>query len=104
MVFEYEELREAVREDFERFYQWGFHGNQIYAAVLDEYQHGTFSETEWICLHIFLALNYAEKSLDNSDIIKELQRQITKETECEVKSALGNEYATYLADLNKIFK
>ena len=40
MVFTYEELKEYVREDFERFYEMGFQEEQIFSAVLDEYKHG----------------------------------------------------------------
>lgn len=33
MVFEYEELKECVEEDFERFYKMGFNEEQIFPAV-----------------------------------------------------------------------
>ena len=40
MIFQYEELKKCVEEDFERFYKMGFNENQIFPAVLDEYEHG----------------------------------------------------------------
>lgn len=59
MIFEYDELKESVTEDFDRFYQMGFSETQILPAVLNEYQHGEdFCPAEHICIHIFLALNY----------------------------------------------
>lgn len=40
MIFEYEELKESVKEDFERFYKMGFNEKQIFPAVLNEYRYG----------------------------------------------------------------
>ena len=39
MIFEYDELKEYVKEDFEDFYKMGFDKKQIFHAVLDEYKH-----------------------------------------------------------------
>ena len=40
MIFKYEELKECVGEDFVRFYKMGFNEEQIFPAVLNEYEHG----------------------------------------------------------------
>lgn len=61
MIFEYDELKECVTKDFERFYDMGFDEKQIFPAVLNEYEHGEdYCQLENICVHIFLALNYLE--------------------------------------------
>ena len=62
MIFEYEELKECVKEDFERFYEMGFNEKQILPAVLNEYEHGEdFCLVEDICIHVLLGLKYSEK-------------------------------------------
>lgn len=100
MIFQYDELKEYVREDFERFYQMGFQEEELFPAVLDEYQHGeAFSSTENICIHLFLAQNHAEKGLHAGMIVENLKQLLTEETDCEVRAALGNAYEIYLADL-----
>lgn len=38
MIFEYDELKEYVGEDFERFNKTGFDEDQIFPAVLNEYE------------------------------------------------------------------
>lgn len=54
MIFEYEELKEYVEEDFERLYKMGFNENQIFPAVLNEYEYGEdFGFVENICIHVF---------------------------------------------------
>lgn len=54
MIFEYEELKECVEKDFERFYKMGFNENQIFPAVFNEYEHGEdFSFVENVCIHVF---------------------------------------------------
>ena len=101
MIFEYEELRECVEEDFERFYKMGFNENQIFPAVLNEYEHGEdFCLVENICVHVCLALFYAEKNLNSNVIIEKLNQLMTKEAEYEIKDELGNEYSVFVTDLN----
>ena len=57
MIFEYEELKECVEEDFERFYKMDFDENQILSAVLNEYEHGEdFGLVENVCIDLFLIL------------------------------------------------
>ena len=54
MIFSYEELKDYVREDFERFYQMGFDERQIIPAVVNEYAHGAgFCRTEYACILVF---------------------------------------------------
>lgn len=103
MVFTYEELKEYVREDFERFYEMGFQEEQIFSAVLDEYKHGKdFCSTENICIHIFLALNYLRRGLNTDVAVGHLRRLLTEESEHLVKSELGDEYPNYITDLKEI--
>ena len=91
MIFEYEELKECVQEDFERFYEMGFNEKQILPAVLNEYEHGEdFCLVEDICIHVLLGLKYSEKKINNS------------ETENEIKTELGAEYTKFITDLNSV--
>ena len=100
MIFEYNLLKEAVTEDFERFYQMGFSETQIFPAVLDEYKHGEdFCLTENICIHMVLALNYAKNGLDFSAIMDKLHHFITEDAEQEVQDALGSDFEKYAVDL-----
>ena len=101
MIFEYEELKESVEEDFERFYKMGFNEKQIFPAVLNEYEHGEdFSFVENICIHVFLSLAYAEKNLNCNQIIDRLNQLMNEEEENELKIELGNEYTKFITDLN----
>lgn len=104
MVFAYEELKEYVGEDFERFYALGFLEDQILPAVLDAYKYGKdFCSTENICIHIFLALNYLRRGLNADIAVEHLRRLLTEEPERLVKSDLGDEYQNYITDLKEIF-
>lgn len=105
MIFQYDELKEYVKEDFEQFYQMGFRGGQILGAVLDEYQYGKdFCRVENICIHIFLILNYAETGLDFDEVTGGLEQLMTDKTDDEVKRELGAEYAKYIADLDCVIR
>lgn len=105
MIFEYDELKEAVTEDFEQFYQMGFSETQIFPAVLDEYKHGQdFCLTENVCIHIFLALNYAENGLNFHTIVEELHNFITEEVMQEIQVTLGDEAEKYNADFKMLMK
>lgn len=101
MIFEYEELKECVEEDFERFYKMDFNENQIFPAVLNEYEHGEgFGLVENICIHLFLILFYKEKNLNCKQIIDRLNQLMSEEEEKEIKVELGNEYSKFIADLS----
>lgn len=103
MLFGYEELKEYVKEDFERFYEMGFNEKQILSAVLNEYEHGEdFCLVEDICIHVLLGLKYSEKRRNNSKIIEEINQLIHKETENEIKIELGDEYPKFITDLNRV--
>ena len=66
MIFKYQELKECVKEDFERFYEMGFTGEQIFPAILNEYEYGEdFCLVEEICIYVLLRLNYIKKNLNN---------------------------------------
>lgn len=103
MIFEYEELKECVEEDFARFYKMGFNENQIFSAVLNEYEHGEdFSFVENICIHVFLSLAYEEKKMNSNQIVDRLNQLMNEEEENELKVELGNEYTKFITDLSKI--
>ncbi len=100
MIFEYDELREYVEEDFDHFFQMGFNEKQIYPAVLEEYQHGeNFSQAENICIHIFLALKYAKMGFHYDEIADKLKALMNEALEHEVKAELKNAYTKFVADL-----
>ncbi len=101
MIFEYEELKECVEEDFERFYKMGFNELQIFPAVLNEYEHGEdFDFVENICIHVFLILCYIEKNFNCKQIIDKLNQLMNEEVESEIKVELGNEYSKFITDLS----
>lgn len=103
MIFEYEELKECVEEDFERFYKMGFNEKQIFPAVLNEYKYGeSFCLVENICIHVLLVLYYAEKDLNYKEIIEKLNQLMNEEVENTIKVELGNEYTKFIADLNDV--
>ena len=105
MIFEYNLLKEAVTEDFERFYQMGFSETQIFPAVLNEFRHGKdFCLTENICIHMVLALNYAKNGLDFSEIMNKLHHFITEDAEQEVQDTLGSDFEKYAADLAMLMR
>ena len=105
MVFMYEELKEYVREDFERFYALGFQEEQILPSVLDEYKYGKdFCSTENLCIHIFLALNYLQRGLNTDVVAGHLRRLLAEESEHLVKSDLRDEYPNYMTDLKEILR
>lgn len=103
MLFPYRELKEAVQEDFERFYQMGFDENQILPAVLSEYQHGEgFCRAEKICIHLFLAGSYQEKGFAVHRLAEKINALIAEGPCREIQAALGNEYGEYAVDLEAV--
>ena len=103
MLFRYDELKECVEDDFNRFYEMGFSGNQIFPAVLNEYEHGEdFNQVENVCIHIFLISNYMGKNLDYSEILEKVNLLITGELKKEIEVCLGNDYSKFVSDLGAI--
>lgn len=101
MIFEYEELKECVKEDFERFNKMGFNEKQIYPAVLNEFEHGeNFCLAENICIHIFLGLVYTEKNLNCDEIIERIDQLMNEDVENKINVELGNKYSKFIMDLN----
>ena len=96
-------MKECVEEDFERFYKMGFNENQIFPAVLNEYEHGEdFSFVENLCIHVFLSLAYREKNLNCNQIIERLNQLLNKEQDNKLKIELKNEYSKFITDLNRV--
>ncbi len=103
MIFEYDELKECVTEDFERFYDMGFNEKQIFPAILNEYEHGEdYCQLENICVHIFTALNYLERGIKFDDIVEKLDALMENEMEEDIKDELGNQYTKFVADILRI--
>lgn len=103
MTFRYDELKEYVREDFERFCNMGFTEKQILPAVLTEYAHGQdFSATENICIHIFLVSNYREKGFMAEPIISKIKQLLSEKSYSGILSELGAESEKCIADLGVI--
>ena len=93
-------MKECVEEDFERCDKMGFNENQIFPAVLNEYEYGEdFSFVEKVCIHVFLSLAYAEK-MNCNQIIDRLNQLMNEEEKNELKVELGNEYSKFLTDLS----
>lgn len=100
MIFEYDELKECVRQDFERFYQMGFNEKQIIPAVINEYEHGEdFSQVENICILVSLALSYKEYGFNYDAIVKKIEQLIIDNV---VENELGREYTKFISDLTII--
>lgn len=105
MIFEYDELKECVAEDFERFCKMGFNEKQILSAVMNEYEHGEdFCETEKNCIYIFIAQIYAEKEWKYDEIIEKLEASLKSEETNKIKADLGNEYKKFCTDFNALIK
>lgn len=105
MIFTYDELKECVGQDIERFYKMGFNEEQIFPAVLNEYEHGeNFCKIENICIHIFLILNYAKWDMNFRKIIEKLQQLMDTTIENEVQDELGDEYIKFITDFNIVTK
>lgn len=103
MIFSYKELKDYVSDDFERFYKMGFDEQQIFTAVLNEYTHGKdFCQTENICIHILLGVNYAKKGLSMSAIKEKSEQLISKDTVKKIRVELGREYTEFISDLDSI--
>lgn len=103
MIFEYEELRECVREGFETFYkEMNFTEAQAIPAVLNEYEHGAgYTGAEKICIYLFLAEIYKEEGLDTIKVNKKLSELISKDIKL-LKEDLGENYLQFEHDIKKI--
>ncbi len=100
MFFEYDELKECVTDDFERFYQMGFNEEQIFPAILNEYEHGEgFDQVENVCIHIFILLKYIERELNYDMIVERIKLLLSVETHNEIRVELKNEYTKFSVDL-----
>lgn len=103
MIFKYDELKECVTEDFQRFYEMGFSEKQIFPAIMNEYEHGEdFCELENVYIHIFVALNYVQKEMRYDEIVREMEILIDKKMKEEIKENLGDEYNKFIIDITKI--
>ena len=103
MIFQYDELKECVQEDFERFYNMGYDEKQIFPAVLNEYAHGeNYSPAENMCIHIFLVLKSREKGLITEPIVSRIKQLLSEESYSKIPFELGAESEKYISDLGFI--
>ena len=104
MIFEYEELRECIKEDFQTFYrEMNFTELQVIPAVLNEYVHGEgFTVTEEICIYLFLSQIYKEEGIDTTTLNKKLLELLSEKNIEVVKDELEDEYINFKNDLEKI--
>ena len=87
MIFQYDELKECVQEDFERFYN--AHGEN-------------YSPAENMCIHVFLVLNYREKGFITEPIVSKINRLFSEESYDKILFELGAESEKYITDLGFI--
>ena len=105
MRFQYDELRDGIEEDFERFSKWGFNEKEIFFAVLDEYKYGEdFSLVENICINIFLILLYKKNRMNYDFILIELNELIRSVGQDAIKNDLGKEFDEFIFDYNIIIQ
>lgn len=105
MIFRYNELKEFVQEDFDRFYQMGFDAAQIAPAVLNEYEYGEdFCWLEHVCIYIFLGLNYKKRNLACPAVTEALKHLLTCGSPREAQDSLGDAHTTYLSELEEVLR
>lgn len=104
MIFEYEELRECVQEDFDTFYkEMNFTELQVIPAILNEYEHGEgFTITEKVCIYLFLGEIFLQKKLSIDEINKKLSELLTQENLEIIKNDLSENFINFTDDLKKI--
>lgn len=105
MIFDYDELKEYVSEDFERFSLMGFDEKQIFPAILAEYEYAAdFCLVERICIYVFIILNYIEKNMDYLVIVEELKKIIEESEKDAIKEELNQDYEKFLLDIDTIIE
>lgn len=103
MIFRCNELKEYVTEDFDRFFKMGFDEKQILLAVLNEYEHGeNFCQTENICIHILLGINYSKKGQSINLIRVKLEQLMSDDVMKNIENELGCDYVKFISDLDSI--
>lgn len=71
---------------------------QYLQANEDEHGEG-FCKLENIYIHIFVALNYAQKEMKYDEIVKKIKILMDKKMKEEIKENLGDEYHKFIADI-----
>lgn len=103
MRFQYDELKEGIEDDFKRFSEWEFNEQEIFLAVLDEYQYGKdYSLMENVCINIFLALLYKKNKMNYDLILTELNKLIRLMGQDAIKDELGKDFDKFRTDYNAI--
>ncbi|MCR5835691.1 MAG: hypothetical protein K6G88_04220 [Lachnospiraceae bacterium] len=102
MIFEYEELKEYVREDFTRFYFMKFTDEQIVNAVLNEYKYAPdYCFTEKVCIYIILAKIFIKYNLNQKLIVDRLN-EIELQKWDDISNEIGLDWWKVDEDLCKI--
>ncbi len=104
MIHQYNELKQYIKEDFDMFYkQMKFNDEEIYPAILDEYIHGgDLSGVKYICIHVFIIMNYMSENMNAEKIYAELKQRIERVGIEVVRQELNDEYKFFLEDMNMI--
>ncbi|MCM1158569.1 MAG: hypothetical protein NC300_06945 [Bacteroidales bacterium] len=104
MVFKYQELKQYIKEDFDEFYKrFKFNDKQIYLAILDEYIYGGDpSGVKYICIYVFIIINYMSENMNVEKIYAELKQRIDRVGIEVVRQELNEEYKFFLEDMNMI--
>lgn len=105
MIFEYKELKECVKEDFDTFYgEMNFTEFQVIPAILNEYEHGEgFNITEEICIYLFLSQIYKEEGIDRTTLNKKLFELLSNKKNIDIiKNDLKDEYIKFEKDLEEL--
>ena len=103
MIYEYDELKEYIQEDFDRFYKFEFNEKQILPATLDVYRYSKhFTQVEIICIHIFLICLYMQNAMKPKIVVKELKKLMHTQDQQAIKAELGDDYEKFLKDYNTL--
>ena len=100
MIFRYDELREYVWEDCERFLQMRFTEKQMLPAVLNEYEHGEgYCWTECVCIHVILAVFLKKNNMQFDEISAEVKKLLKQSEDNKIKDELGGDYFNFMTDV-----
>ncbi len=104
MIFKFNELEESIKKNFVFFHkEMRFSSEQIYSAIMDEYIWGEdFTNTEEICIHIFLVLNYSENNLNYANVLENLKNKMSLMSLEDIKRELEDEYDEFIKEYNYV--
>lgn len=106
MIFGYEELKEYVNEDFNRFFnRRKFTSSQVIPAILDEYEDAKdYSETEECVIYVDIALNFIMENISLGELAEKLNLLFSEENLQNYKNDIKNDFILMENDINFIKK